>query len=309
MPIASVVSDKPCKEKNGNDTVETGFNGKLSEKLLNKWWWKKMIKQKLVKFLLGDNFMLWNIKDYGDALEKKAENFMIIKGLIPYKDFWSEFIGNIGGQPARLEYPNDAVDNKRKLFGQWNYIILKNLYSIHWLQQKKYNKHKFNKHNLSDIIVYDRDFVLITHLTYNNIELLDKIHNLINNSNDEPYKNKFVDFINLRNTLSHNIKPLTKYEYCYMTPKNFVWFTTNGKNKEKLIWDENNFKELEYQPINDYFNWCINAVIDDFKTVLTDEYRYMNRLFKQNKLKIVDIPQSMVINMPKTTISGSTKQE
>ena len=94
-----------------------------------------------------------------------------------------------------------------------------------------------------------------------------------------------------------------------MTPKNFVWFTTNGKNKEKLIWDENNFKELEYQPINDYFNWCINAVIDDFKTVLTDEYRYMNRLFKQNKLKIVDIPQSMVINMPKTTISGSTKQE
>lgn len=252
--------------------------------------------------------MLWNIKDYGDVLEKKAENFMTTKGLIAYKDFWCEYVGNINGQPARLEFSNDDVDNKRKLLAQWNYVILKNLYTIHWLQQKKYNKHKFNKHNFSDIIVYDRDFVLVTHLTYNNIELLDKIHNLINNSNGEPHVNKFVDFINLRNMLSHNIKPLTKYEYSYLTPKNFDWFTANGKNKEKLIWDKNNFNKLEYQPINDYFNWCVNAIINDFKTVLIEENIFINQLFKQNRVKIVDIPQSMVIRKPSKTVSGLTSK-
>ena len=52
---------------------------------------------------------------------KKALDFIETNGLGGYKNFWNEFVGNIEGKPARLEFSNEVLDNKRKLIAQWNY--------------------------------------------------------------------------------------------------------------------------------------------------------------------------------------------
>jgi hypothetical protein len=265
-------------------------------------------KKWIVIKLLGEDFMIWNLKDYGDPLEKKALNFIETNGLGGYKNFWNDFVGNIEGNPARLEFSNEVLDNKRKLIAQWNYSILKNLFIIHKLQVDRYNKHKITKNNLNDIIHYDRDFILVTHLTYNNIELLDKIRNLIRNDSEETfYKDKYRDFINFRNLISHNIKPLTKHSYSYLVPKNFEWFIENGKDDTKLIWGV--MTEIEYQPINDFFTWTIQTIITNFKDILTDEFTYCKKLFNtKQKNKIVDVPTSNVLKNKHKPLSGTTEQ-
>lgn len=44
------VSCKPCKKKNENNAVETGFSGKLSEKLPTKWWLRKIKREKIYSY-------------------------------------------------------------------------------------------------------------------------------------------------------------------------------------------------------------------------------------------------------------------
>ena len=253
--------------------------------------------------------MTWNLKDYGDPLEKSALNFIELNDLGGYKNFWNEFVGNINGNPARLEFQDGNIDNKRKLLAQWNYTILKNLYIINRLQTTRYNKHKIRHNNLNDVLHYDKDFILVTHLIYNNIEILDKINDLLNGkSGIGSFKTKYRDFINFRNLLSHNIKPLTKYDNSYLVPKNFEWFTNNAKDDLKIIWSDNHlFNNIEYQPINEYLTWGVEVIISDFKELLTSEFTYCKSLFNnEQKNKIVDIPQSNILKTKVAPFSGTT---
>lgn len=270
------------------------------------------LKNMLISFILGDNFMIWNLKDYGDPLEKKALNFIESNGLGGYKNFWDVFVGNIKGKPAPLRNTIESKNEKRLLLAQWNYSILKNLYIIHRLKVDRYNKHRINTNNLNDVTHYDRDYILSTHLTYNNLELLDKISNLIKyKKNNSFHINKHNGFVSFRNLMTHNIKPLTKINYHYEVPKNLDWFNEKGVETKNFIWSNSEFFEgLEYQPINEYLSQCIEFIITDFKEILTYEFSFMNYLFKQTpKTEIVDVPQSNILKTKiYESISGTTKE-
>ena len=250
--------------------------------------------------------MYWNLKDYGDPIEKKAFDFINNKGLNGYKDFWNKFVGNVDGKPAQLEIEDDVVNIKRKLIAQWNYSVLKNLYTIELLLKHKYRNHKINKKNIIEVISYDRDVLLVTHLTYNNISILDKINKQIKGI-EEKYNEEYKDFINFRNLITHNIKPLTKVGYQYEVPKNFEWFTQNGKDTDNLIWsDESFFKGIAYQPIVDYFHYCINVIISSFKCILKDEMTYCEHLFNTpQKNRIINVPDGHKSYKP---ASGTTEK-
>lgn len=242
------------------------------------------------------------------VLKKKYGRYIIQKfGLKGYENFWSEFIGNIQNKPARLENNNIELDKKRKLIGQWNYSLLRNIYNIDNINETL-KRHTFKKNNLSIRLKYDREFLMVTHLMYNNLEILNKIYSSINNTKkDEKYTNLEREFVQFRNLISHNIKPLVKISNTYEVPENLEWFLNIDDNE--IIWsDENVFSGLKHQPLTKYCDWCLNKSVKYFKEILVDEFSYMNKEFKRDKNKIVDISQNMVLNKntKNITLSGET---
>lgn len=258
--------------------------------------------------LLGENFMIWNLKDYGEDFEKKYGQHIIQKfGLKGYENFWSEFIGNVQNKPARLENSNIELDKKRKLIGQWNYSLLRNIYNIDNINETL-KGHTFKRNNLSIRLRYDREFLMVTHLMYNNLEILNKIYSTINNTKkDGKYTKLEREFVQFRNLISHNIKPLVKISNAYEVPENLEWFLNIDDNE--IIWsDENVFSGLKHQPLTKYYDWCLNKSVKYFKEILVDEFSYINKEFKKDKNKIVDISQNMVLNKnnKNITLSGET---
>jgi hypothetical protein len=260
---------------------------------------------KIVFKLLGENFMIWNLKDYGDIIEKESIDFIKTNGLVGYQTFWNNFIGNLNGKPAFVENISDDDNTNRELIGQWNYVILKNLVTIERLLVNKYNTHKFRL-NFSEIISYDRDLMLVTQLTYNNIEILDKIKNLINDTKNEFYKEKFRGLVDFRNLLSHNIKPLTlREDGKYYVPKTFEWFTTNGNDHKKIIWSTFNQNEIEWCQLNEFMRDRKMSIITDFKDIITEEQHYFDNMFKKGRYKLCEPP---IYDKIKNTenVSGNT---
>jgi uncharacterized protein with HEPN domain len=158
------------------------------------------------------------------------------------------------------------------------------------LLKNKYDTHRFRL-NFSEIISYDRDLMLVTQLTYNNIEILDKIKNLINDTKNEEYKLKYKGLVDFRNLLSHNIKPLTLRDTnSYLVPKSFDWFTTNGNNYKKLMWSNFDQQELNWCSLSEFMVDRKMSIISDFKDILSEEFSYLDTMFKTKKYELCGPP-------------------
>ncbi|MEI7676916.1 MAG: hypothetical protein WCJ03_09065 [Bacteroidales bacterium] len=248
--------------------------------------------------------MLWNLKDWGESFEKKYGQYIIQKfGLKGYEIFWCKFIGNVDNKPASLENSDNDLDKTRKLLGQWNYSILRNLYNIDNINETL-KKHTFKNNNLKIRLRYDREFLMVTHLMYNNLEILNKIYLTITKKENKKYTDLERNFVLMRNLISHNIKPLVKISSNYEVPENLEWF--NGVDDKEIIWsDESFFSGLKHHPLKKYYEWCLQNTVSYFKNILTEEYSYMDTEFKNKKNKIVDVSQNIVLNRNDKHISTS----
>ena len=86
-----IVSGKPCKKNKTNDAQETGFSGKLSEKLSNKWWWKVKFKKKktytnnpLLRKLMETPMTFKELKEKEFILLEKRQNLIAKQSAIRY---------------------------------------------------------------------------------------------------------------------------------------------------------------------------------------------------------------------------------
>lgn len=256
------------------------------------WWGHKQI---------GENMkyktMRWNTIDFGDLLESKCSD-LINSRLNKYKYFWSIYVGNIKGSPANIINISPELDRKRRLIAQWNYTILKNIYSIKLLSNK--NKKKRSR-NIIDIIHQENDFILTTHLFYNNIELIDKIFKQLSSISTTKTPEGFIEF---RNFITHNIKPVFEIKSGTLrVPSNLEWFINTSINtNESWIWSDMDFSGVKYQNLSDYINWIFEKSIDSFNKTLEEEINYFKENF--NNLRIIDLNSEIIKNIPTYEMSG-----
>jgi hypothetical protein len=126
-------------------------------------------------------------------------------------------------------------------------------------------------------------FVTAITIMYNNIEILKKISNKVNFHQNF---SSFDSFIEMRNAIVHNIKPIVKIENgYYLVPKNFNWFTEQSiPDFESWIWSKHDFSGLKFQSLPEFFNWCIERTFDHFNNVLTNEIESFEKDFKCKSL-------------------------
>lgn len=241
--------------------------------------------------------MKWNIKDSGDPFEKKCYR-LIHNKIKKYNNFWSTYVGNINGKPANIEGISKDLNIKRLLTAQWNYTILRNVFTTEVIIKR--NEKKQVKNQL-DLINQEIDFLLSTHLLFNTIEVVDKINSHIE---EQPIKHNFNAFIEFRNHLAHNIKPLIKViNKYYHVPLNFEWFENiNIQTNESWIWSEFDFSDLKFQRISSYFKWCFEISLNLFNQTLENEISYFSKIF--NGLKISDY-EPKFNNYPSHQLSSS----
>ena len=225
--------------------------------------------------------MIWNIKDSGDPFEKECYT-LIVNKIKNYNVFWSSYVGNINGKPAGIEGISKEFDTKRLLIAQWNYTLLRNLFTTEILINRNAKKQVKNQLNL---INQEIDFLLATHLLFNTVEIVDKINSHIEIM---PIKQNFEAFVEFRNHLTHNIKPLTKIINKYFhVPSNFDWFEDlNIKTNESWIWSEFDFSNLKFQRVSSYFQWCYQNSLDLFNQTLDHEIFYFSNKLKNKKSRL-----------------------
>lgn len=246
--------------------------------------------------------MIWNIKDSGDPFEQKCYNLISSK-IKKYNDFWSTYVGNIGGKPASIKGLSRDLDTKRLLVAQWNYTFLRNVFTTDVLIKRNDNKQVKNQ---LDLINQEIDFLLSTHLFFNTIEIVDKINSHIE---IQPIKQNFNAFIEFRNHLTHNIKPLIKVSNNYYhVPLNFDWFENiNIPTNESWIWSEFDFSSLKFQRLSTYFQWCFENSLNLFNQTLDNELKYFSNNLKG--LKISEFEPEIKSNKNELKpSSGTTKQ-
>jgi hypothetical protein len=217
--------------------------------------------------------MQYNIKDHGDPFEKKCYN-LISNKIRDYKLFWSDYVGNNNGKPENINGISEEINKKRILVAQWNYTLLRNVYTT----QKLYERNKNKKaRDISNAIDQEVDFIISTHLLFNTIEIIRKIEKTIEKK--DVIKENWAGFIEFRNCLTHNIKPLTKIEQnIYHVPKNFDWFLSNNTSTdESWIWsDKDFFKNLQFQQFPSFLDWCFQKSITVFNDILNEEIIYFS---------------------------------
>ena len=148
--------------------------------------------------------MQWNIKDLGDPFEKNCLPLINSK-LRNYNVFWSLYVGNKNAKPVDINGITKEFNTKRLLIAQWNYTFLRNVFTTEVLRKRNEDK---QVKNVINIINQEIDFLLATHLLFNTIELVDKINSQIG----KPLiRQKYNAFIELRNHLTHNIRPKIKF--------------------------------------------------------------------------------------------------
>jgi hypothetical protein len=222
--------------------------------------------------------MNWNIKDHGDPFEKECSDFISLN--IPtYNEFWSLYVGNNNGKPAHIKGINNKLNRKRQYVAQWNYTLLRNIYTTQTIYNRNINKKMENgKYPIEQEI----DYILSTHLFYNTIEVIDKIRRKIQQNEIKP--NYIGNFLLLRNYLTHNIRPLIKIEnQVYQVPKNLEWFDGKFKKGSKpWIWSNFNSEGLVFQDLSEFLKWCLSESINMFNNVLSKEIKYFNDEFNLN---------------------------
>lgn len=233
--------------------------------------------------------MNWNLQDFGDTIEKQFHSIINDK-ISRYKDFWVKYVGNISGKPAPIIGISIKDDKLRILIGQWNYNILKNILLLQLLIENKYKNHKLKE---SHILYYDRDLLLSCHLYYNIIENFDKINNhikenvVLNKTKDNKYERSNKDFINYRNVLTHNIRPLTKIKNnTYQVPVTWEYFTSHGK--EEFIWSDLEKAEIQYCTLREHLEKILNESLTQFKLLIEEELSFFD---KKSVGKIIDPPE------------------
>lgn len=244
--------------------------------------------------------MNWNIKDSGDPFEKKCCHLIInkIKG---YNDFWSRYVGNIAGKPAKIEGISYDINEKRLLIAQWNYTILRNVYATKILLKRNEKKQVKNQ---EDIINQEIDFLLSTHLFYNTIEIINKIKFQIDIEIKEAQHKDFIEF---RNHITHNVKPLIKIlNNFYHVPENFDWFLDLNMPKNKSwIWSELDSSGLKFQRLSKFFEWCFQKTLTIFNQILHEELEYFSRNLNDKKISDT-IPEIKKTTNKLQPVSGTT---
>lgn len=229
--------------------------------------------------------MNWNIKDDGDSLEKKCNDLIRLR-IKKYIEFWSKYVGNIDGKPAKIDGILEELNKKRLMVAQWNYTLLRNIYQIKQIKEKNEKTASQNIVNKIDIqIQIEMNFILFTHLFYNIIEIVEKIKVQIGDKTDST--SKFDDFKIFRNVLAHNIKPLTKIiKNYYHVPENLEWFRKfSVLNNETWIWDDENFAELKYQRLSRYCDNYYNNALSLFNDVLLSEIAFFDKELKGKRIQ------------------------
>jgi len=229
--------------------------------------------------------MNWNIKDDGDPLEKKCKELIRSK-IKNYNEFWSKYVGNINGKPIKIDGISEEQNKKRLMVAQWNYTLLRNIFQIKQIKEKNDKSASPNIVNNIDIQIHiEMDFILVTHLFYNIIEIVEKIKKQIGDNTNST--SKFDDFKMFRNVLAHNIKPLTKIinkKYC--VPKNLEWFSAACiHNDDTWIWDNKCFNSLKYQSLSLYYEKYYTNALDLFNGVLLSEIEFFDKELKGKKIQ------------------------
>ena len=75
--------------------------------------------------------MEWNLKDFGDSIEKNAYKILSDSACKSYTKYWGSFIGNRNGNSIPIKGISEEHNNLRLLLGQWCYIVLRNQVFIH----------------------------------------------------------------------------------------------------------------------------------------------------------------------------------
>ena len=223
--------------------------------------------------------MKWNIKDNGDPFEQKCKN-LISNKIKKYNVFWSLYVGNNKGKPANIIGLSDDLNTKRLMIAQWNYTLLRNVYTTDVLIKRNAKKQVKNQ---LDIINQEIDFILATHLFFNTIELVDKINLHIDIKSIKQDFNAFTEF---RNHLTHNVKPLIKVSNNYYhVPSNFEWFDNlNISTNDSWIWSEFDFTGIKFQRVSTYFEWCFENSLSLFNKALDNEMNYFSKNLKKKKI-------------------------
>src|SRR5688572_17273621 len=83
--------------------------------------------------------MTWNLKEYGENLEREASEFISIH--IPcYERTWSIFIGHKGnGQMADASGISLDADKMRKQFAEHHYTILESIFLMYRIALREQN--------------------------------------------------------------------------------------------------------------------------------------------------------------------------
>jgi hypothetical protein len=232
-----------------------------------------------------------NLKDHGDSIEIEAQKVFNSK-IRHYSKFWVKYVGNIKGKPEQVKDISSVLDKIRRQVAQWNYAILRNLLMLNQIQ---INCEKTKTQNVCQLLKHEIWFIASINLFYNNIEIFDRIRSTLK----LPVQNEsFSDFINMRNCIVHNIKPLIKIEHgYYMVPSNFDWFSTNPIAKNEVwIWSEDNFECLQYQRLSDFVKWCIENTFTHFTNLIKLELLYFSHSKSLSNVKEFEVMPSNNLN-------------
>lgn len=191
--------------------------------------------------------MKWNIKDCGDGIEKLAAQILPKDVAETYNKFWGNYIGHRNGKPINIAGISDEDNLIRLKLGQWCYTLLQNHLILNYIQKEIPDKIQNNSQVLHSL----RLFTEVTNTLYNSGELINKYNSDFDNSNINI--SWFNDFIEFRNTITHNIRPLYSIsENQLLVPSNFQWFSLNSSGSTRWIWPIDNFDGIEYSPLKSF---------------------------------------------------------
>lgn len=248
-----------------------------------------------------------NIKDSGDSIEKLTVKLMSNLNpeiIIKYNEFWGNYIGHDqNGNPLSINgiKVGSEIDKKRLILGQWIYILLQNQVILQTI--KKEIPIKITNKAFQKVSKFIRLLNEGTHCLYNSIEVVKKF----NYDQDKKIKtDNIIGFINYRNILAHNVRPLLKFENNnILVPIDFEIFINSGPN-DRWIWslDSYKFQNVKYGTLNDYIEDLFQKNKEFLFSVL-DESILILKVELGDK-KIDDISDLRLKGKIDTPFSGST---